>query len=119
VLAALRDADGLQRLVDRTFDEVARNPANSYHAFIEQFDEVIEREYASRAKPVATHAYGASSFRGALLASPAYAWKRASSSVLQRLILGTGLRRWVFRLWGQTPLTFRHAARPLLRLIGR
>lgn len=119
VLAALRDADGLQHLVDRTFDEVARNPANSYHAFIEQFDEVIEREYASRAKPVATHAYGASSFRGALLASPAYAWKRASSSVLQRLILGTGLRRWVFRLWGQTPLTFRHAARPLLRLIGR
>jgi len=119
VLAALRDQAGLQRLVDRTFEEVARNPAHSYHTFVAQFDDALERELAARGKPMAQRPYEAGSYRAALLGSPAYAWKRLTSSVLQRLLLGTGLRPILFRIWGNTPLTFRHAVRPLLRIIGR
>jgi len=119
VLAALRDMPALQQLVDRTFEEIACNPAYSYRAFISQFDDVIENELAARAKPLAERPYDTGSYRGALFGSPAYAWKRLTSSVLQRLLLGTGLRRYLFRIWGNTPLTFRHAIRPLLRIIGR
>ena len=119
VLAALRDDAGLQRLVDRTFEEVASNPKHSYQTFVQQFDEVIEREFAARGKPVVTTPYSTGAFRAALISSPSYAWKRVTSSVIQRLLLGTGLRRYLFRIWGQTPLTFRHTLRPLLRIIGR
>lgn len=119
VLAALRDQAGLQRLVDRTFEEVARNPVWSYRTFIGQFDDVLERELAARGKPLAAAPYTAGTYRAALVGSPAYAWKRFTSSVLQRLLLGTGLRKYLFRIWGSTPLTFRHAVRPLLRIIGR
>jgi hypothetical protein len=119
VIAALRDTAGLQRMVDRTFGEVAQSPANAYRTFIGRFDDVLEREIAARAKPLATEPYDTASFRNALLASPAYAWKRVTSITLQRLLLGTGLRRWLMRIWGETPLTFRHTLRPLLRIIGR
>jgi len=119
VLAALRDQGGLQRLVDRTFEEVARNPAHSYHTFVAQFDDVIEKELSVRGKPIAQTPYSAAAYRTALLGSPAYAWKRLTSSVLQRVLLGTGLRKVLIRVWGQTPLTFRHTLRPLLRIIGR
>jgi len=63
--------------------------------------------------------YTAGTYRAALVGSPAYAWKRFTSSVLQRLLLGTGLRKYLFKIWGSTPLTFRHAVRPLLRILGR
>jgi len=119
VLAALRDDAGLQRLVDRTFEEVARNPAHSYHTFIAQFDQVLEREIIARGKPRAESPYATGAYRAALIGSPAYAWKRLTSSALQRVLLGTGLRRHLLRIWGNTPLTLRHAARPLLRIIGR
>jgi len=119
VLAALRDEAGLQQLVDRTFDEVARNPAHAYHTFVTQFDDVLDREIAARHKPLAVNPYSPGAYRAALVGSPAYAWKRFTSSVLQRLLLGTGLRRYLFRIWGNTPLTLRHAVRPLLRIIGR
>jgi hypothetical protein len=119
VIAALRDTAGLQRMVDRTFGEVAQNAAYSYKTFISRFDDVLEHEVTARSRPLATQPYDAASFRSALLASPAYAWKRVTSSVLQRLLLGTGLRPWLMRVWGQTPLTFRHTLRPLLRIIGR
>lgn len=119
VLAALRDQAGRQRLVDRTFEEVARNPAWSYRTFIGQFDDVLDRELAARGKPLAVAPYTAGTYRAALVGSPAYAWKRFTSSVLQRLLLGTGLRKYLFKIWGSTPVTFRHAVRPLLRIIGR
>lgn len=119
VLAALRDTAGLQRMVDRTFTEVACNPAYAYTTFVARFDDILEREIVTRAKPVAVRPYGAVSYRSALICSPAYACKRLTSSALQRLLLGTGLRRWLMRLWRQTPFTFRHTLRPLLRFIGR
>ena len=119
VVDALRDHAGLQCLVDRTFEEIANSPKYSYRAFVEQFDQVIEREFAARGKSTAATPYGSGGFRAALVSSPAYAWKRVTSYLMQRLLLGTGLRRYLFRIWGQTPLTFRHTLRPLLRIIGR
>ncbi|NJN40413.1 MAG: hypothetical protein HC807_05650, partial [Gammaproteobacteria bacterium] len=84
-----------------------------------QFDDVLDQDVGRARKPLAERPYSVGTYRAALLASPAYAWKRLTSSVLQRLLLGTGLRRYLFRIWGNTPLTFRNAARPLLRIIGR
>ena len=69
VLDALRDDAGLQRLVDRTFEEIARNPKYSYRTFVEQFDQVVEREFAARGKSAAMMPYGSGGFRAALISS--------------------------------------------------
>jgi hypothetical protein len=42
VVAFLRDADRAQAMVDRTFHEVALDPANSFAALARQFDAVID-----------------------------------------------------------------------------
>ncbi len=119
VLAALRDEDGLQRMVDRTFEEVARNRTYSYEVFIRLFDEAVAREFDACQKPSAVTPYAIASLRVDLLRSPAYVWKRLTSACLQRVILGTRLRRLVFNVWGQMPGNARSLVRPLLRIIGR
>jgi hypothetical protein len=119
VLAALRDEDGLQQMVDHTFEEVARNRAYSYDAFIGGFDETLAREFEARNKLGAGRPYDRPTLRRDMLRSPAYIWKRLTSACLQRVILGTRLRRLVFRVWGQMPSNARTLVRPVLRIIGR
>ena len=50
VLAALRDTAGLQRMAERAYDEIAREPRYSYRRFIEGFDRVVEAELEARGK---------------------------------------------------------------------
>jgi hypothetical protein len=50
VVVAIKDHAGLQKMIDRTYEEVARNPAYSYRAFIEKFDAVVESQIAARGK---------------------------------------------------------------------
>lgn len=119
VLAALRDAAGLQRMVDRAYEEVACNDAWSYRAFIARFDAVLAQQFADRAKRRAVPAYGRGKYLAQLAASPAYLVHRVYSRTFQWLLLGTPLRGIVFGLWGRIPASGRQLIRPLLRLIGR
>ena len=48
VLERLRDPALLQEYADRTFEEVARNPAYSYAGFVRFFDDVLEEEFEAR-----------------------------------------------------------------------
>lgn len=48
VVEALRDPARLQETVDRTFEEIARNPAYSYAAFVQSFDDIVEEEHERR-----------------------------------------------------------------------
>ena len=51
VVEQLRDPALLQQYVDRTFEEVALNPAYSYASFVRLFDDVVEQEFGSRIGP--------------------------------------------------------------------
>jgi hypothetical protein len=62
VAAALRDDDGLQRMVDRTYLEIARNPRNSYRQFIEEFDAVLSECYAVKRGAVRAAGYSPKRF---------------------------------------------------------
>ena len=48
VVEHLRDPAALQEYADRTFEEVARNPAHSYAGFAKLFDSVVEEEFEAR-----------------------------------------------------------------------
>jgi hypothetical protein len=50
VLRAIRDTAGLQRMVDRTYREIALNAKYSYRTFVERFDTVVEGELRDRRK---------------------------------------------------------------------
>jgi hypothetical protein len=119
VLAAVRDTAGLQAMADRAYQEVACNPAWSYRRFIETFDAEVDREVAPRGRSGSRRGYSRAGFAFALARSPAWVAHRAVSTTVQRLLLGTGLRKLIFGIWGRVPLSGRLMIRPFLRLIGR
>ena len=119
VLYALRDPQQLQRMVDRTYEEVARDERYSYRAFIRRFDERVEEEFARRDVQGAAKPYSGRRYAAQLVRSPAYITHWLVSRPLQWLLLGTPLRHVVFRIWALMPFRARRIVRPLLRLIGR
>jgi hypothetical protein len=119
VVAAIKDPGVLQEIADRTYREIAMNPLYSYQHFIAGFDDVIEKEFGARAKPAAVRPYSRASYRFDLARSPRYVVHRFIVSVLQRVLLGTGLRRVLLDIWYKLPLERREQIRPLLRLIGK
>ena len=103
MLAALRDATGLQRIVDCTYEEVARSDAWSYrrvHRVLRRFGvRTSSRIGASGAQRLLTAAANTSQ----LAASPP-TWRTGSiHGTFKWLLLGTPLRGVVFRLWGRVP----------------
>ena len=119
ILETAHDVERLQALADCAYQEVACNPAWSYRRFIETFDTEVDCEFGTRDKPAPRPAYSRAGLAVALLKSPAWVVHRAISMTVQRLLLGTRLRKLVFGIWGRVPLSGRLIVRPLLRLIGR
>ena len=118
VFEAVRDPVALQRMADCAYEEVARNEAYSYRSFVRRFDEAMAREF-DRRDFIPKARYSASRYLAQIAMSPAYLVHRGYSRALQWLLLGTPLRRVIFRLWGKVPLSARQIVRPLFRLIGR
>lgn len=48
VVAVLRSPDKAGEIINRAYDEVACNPANSFRSFVTQFDRVVREELAAR-----------------------------------------------------------------------
>lgn len=119
ILEATRDLERMQSMADCAYNEVACNPAWSYRSFVDSFDAEVERELAVRARPPMRRAYSRSGLAFALARSPAWVLHRALSNTAQRILLGTGLRKVIFGIWGRVPLSGRLIVRPFLRLIGR
>ena len=119
VVEFLRDDGRLQEMADRAYEEIALNHAYSYEAFAAHFDEVADREFAQRQLPQVVQPYSDLSYRIALILSFRYSSRRLIAITMQRLLLGTGMRRLLFRIWGNVPLNTRNLVRPLLRVIGR
>jgi hypothetical protein len=118
VVDRLRDRAALQRMVDCTYEEVARNEAYSYRAFLARFDDAVDAEFERRGFSAGGR-YSPRRYAAQIALSPAYVIHRLYSRTLQWVLLGTPLRRVIFRIWGRVPASARQAVRPLLRLIGR
>jgi hypothetical protein len=118
VVERLRDTAGLQRIVDCTYEEVARNEAYSYRAFVRRFDDAVEAQFERHGIAPRVR-YSAARYAAQMTMSPAYLLHRFYSRSLQWVLLGTPLRRIIFRIWGRVPASARQAVRPFLRLIGR
>lgn len=119
VLDFLRDPARMQAMVDCAYEEVALNPRHSYRSFVERFDEAVGSEARTRSLVAPGHRYSRARYLGQLARSPEYVAHRLYSRTFQWLLLGTPLRRIVFRIWGMVPRNVRQFVRPFLRLIGR
>lgn len=119
VLSTLKNDEKLQKIADKAFNEIALNPQYSYENFISQFDSVIEAFFLKEARQPVTTSYTDFEYRMVLAMSFRYILKRSVARILQRLVLGTGVRRLIFALWGNIPLNARNLVRPLLRIVGR
>jgi hypothetical protein len=118
VLEVLRDTAALQRIAHCAYEEVARNDAYSYRSFMRKFDDAMDAEFARRSFAPSAR-YSMPRYAAQIAMSPAYLVHRGYSRALQWLLLGTPLRRVIFRIWGRVPLSVRQIVRPLFRLIGR
>jgi hypothetical protein len=72
VLEFLRDPPRMQQMADRTYEEVARNPAFGYRRFVEGFDAAVEQAFARHGISWAAPRHTAGAYIGQLARSPAY-----------------------------------------------
>ena len=119
VLAALRDATGLQRIVDCAYEEVARSDAWSYRS--------VHRAVRRFGRPTNSR-IGASGAQRLPISRGKYLWQLAAApptwrtgsirATFQWLLLGTPLRGVMFRLWGRVPASGR-AIHPAAAAVDR
>ena len=119
VVEKLKNADLLQEMVDRTYNEIAVNPIYHYRAFINAFDDHLTEAMHSRNKAFVSTPYHTNGFLFDLMCSPSYVFYRFVALPLQRLFIGTPIRKIIYRIWNSAPLKFRQSIRPLLTIIGR
>jgi len=119
VLKILKDTNKLQKIADTAYQEIALNPRYSYRTFITNFDNIIEREMLKREKEKIAMPYSKSEYFFSLALNPGFVLIRLKTIMLQRLILGTRIRKFIFKIWKTFPLDLRLTIRPFLKLIGR
>jgi len=119
VVKILKHDSFLQKIADQAFSEVACNPRYSYRNFIRKFDLIVKKEFKMRGLLKSPKPYSRQAFCAALLKSPGYCLHQIISRNLQRVLLGTFLRKGVFRFWNQIPLRRKTILRHFLRVIGR
>jgi len=119
VVKILKQDSYLQKIADQTFSEIACNPRYSYRDFIRKFDLIAKKEFKNRGLSRSPRPYSRQGFYTALLRSPGYCLHQIISRNLQRVLLGTYLRKGVFRFWNQIPLQKKTILRPFLKGIGR
>jgi len=119
VINAIKDHKLLESIADTTFNEIAMNSKYSYAGFVKQFDEVVQKIHFERHGTLVGKNFNFFEYSLSLFSSPRYLFQYIFTRSLQRLLLGTKLRRLIFSLWGTIPFRFRNILRPLLRIIGR
>lgn len=120
-LAFLADTDALQAMADRTHEEIARNPAYHYPAFIARVDGVIEEEIAARRTvPARPPRFDRAEFAREVRRSLGYSLRRFAQLRLQSLLLGApAARRVIYGTWAVLPQGLRNRLRPVTRIISR
>src|SRR4029079_10840586 len=76
VCKSLKDVSFLRELTQRTYQEIAVNPAYSYERFANECGAVIQEEIAIRKKPVRASAYSGEEFAGIVARQePRHPWR--------------------------------------------
>lgn len=119
VAQMLSNVDDLQKMADVTYNEIALNPVYSYESFGQTFGLTVESCFLKFSIQPVTDPYSPGQFKTAVLASFRFITHRMISRTLQKVLLGTGLRKIIFKLWGGVPFSIRGAIRPFLRVMGR
>ena len=120
VVEKIKDHEYLQKMADRTYQEVALNPRWSYREFIRVIDQAIDVEVDKLGTVRSKHPYSRQEFNWAMMMSFGYILRRRSALAMQSILLGFPLaRKAIFGLWNALPYPVQKLARPLARIISR
>lgn len=119
VVSKIKDDQYLQEMADRTYAEIANNPSYSYRTFVTFFDKTVLDAFINTNKVPVVNPYSKAEYNMAIAFSIRFLVRRLFASSLQRVLLGTGVRSILFKIWGNVPLNLRSMLRPLLRIVGR
>ena len=120
VVEKIKDHEYLQKMADRTYQEVALNPRWSYREFIRVIDQAIDVEVDKLGTVRSKHPYSRQEFNWAMMMSFGYILRRRSALAMQSILLGFPLaRKALFGLWNALPYPLQKIARPFARIISR
>lgn len=119
VILKLKDQIFLQKIADQAYQEIALNPLYSYESFISNFDSISSQEFKRKNKTKPIKSYNPITYTIDLILSTRYVTQRTTSIIIQKILLGTSIRKLLFNVWGTTPLNIKNILRPLLRIVGR
>jgi len=120
VLLKFKDNSFLQKMADRTYEEIAKNPKYQYKFFIQKIDKILLDEFRKRKFKKVSNPYSKKEFKERLSSSFSYIIRRRFEIFMQRVILGFPLaRKLVFYVWHILPIPIQRYLRPYVRIISR
>jgi hypothetical protein len=120
VVAKIYDHNYLQKMADRTYQEVALNPKWSYRTFIHRVDNILLDEFGRRGIQATSRPYTQIEFDRSLNLSINYRVRRKAALFMQSILLGLPFaRKSLFGLWEILPPPLRRLARPMARMVSR
>jgi hypothetical protein len=120
VIIKIKDNSYLQRLADRTYQEIALNPRWSYRSFVNIIDEAVKIGVQSQKTTISLNPYVRSEFDQDLKRSFRYNMKRQIALNTQAVFLRKPIfRKALFGLWHSLPYPIQKMIRPLTKIISR
>jgi hypothetical protein len=120
VIAKINNHDYLQKMADRTYEEVALNSKWSYQEFIKKVDMIIDEEVVRLKTYRTANPYTLKEFNWALKASFVYLIRRRFALLMQSVLLGFPFaRKLLFKFWHALPYRVQAYIRPYVRIISR
>ena len=120
VIVKINDNYFLQKMANKTYEDIALNPLYSYEKFIQNVENVINTEIKKRNKKIVCNPYFYLEFKLTVWASLSYSFGRIFVLFFQYLILGIPFfRKSLFTFWSILPLSIQKKIRPLAKIVSK
>ena len=91
----------------------------SYESFSTFCGQILSQEFQARKLLLRQNYYTETSFTKDLLLSPKYIAHKYGANFLQKILLGSVFRGYMFRIWFKSPPSLRKLIKPILKVLGR
>jgi hypothetical protein len=121
VFAAIQNSSFLQEIANNTYNDLILTPGFSYADFAHQCNSIMCEEIHKRKTKIVNDLdrYNITEYKSTLNSSPYHLYYNFIGHYVQRLFLGTNLRKLVFGVWDRLPLLIQKRLRPFLKVLGK
>jgi hypothetical protein len=119
VTESIRNLDLMEKIAERTKKDLVESQNYSYESFSTFCGQILSQEFQARKLLLRQNYYTETSFTKDLLLSPKYIAHKYGANFLQKILLGSVFRGYMFRIWFKSPPSLRKLIKPILKVLGR